>query len=161
MKYIPPLDSADPDAGFVDGNESNGTEGSQVPANAIEHPMREIQNAITAAGIAPNTDDLGQLAKAIKAISIEGFNQNLAPSGFQKLPSGLLLQWGYVPSVQAGGGTLISWPVAFPNRALHGSANHTGAGILSAQCSGVNLNGCTLLHSHPTQVQLTYFVIGY
>lgn len=64
MKYVPPIGGAI-NAPYVDANPAAGTEGSAVPAAAIEHPMREIEAAILAAGLVPSTGNLGQLAEVI------------------------------------------------------------------------------------------------
>jgi len=72
MEYIPPLggDANDP---YIDGDPSTGTEGSIPLAAAIEHPMREIVNAIVALGGTPDAEDLGQLGDLIvEAISGAG-----------------------------------------------------------------------------------------
>lgn len=66
MKYIQPAGEA-ADASYVDGNRSAGTKGSVVPAAAIEHPQREIQEVISFFGLTPSGTDLAQLRKAIEA----------------------------------------------------------------------------------------------
>jgi hypothetical protein len=71
MIYTPPLGSTDPNAVYIDGDESTGTEGSIVPAAAIEHPMREIQNAIIEGGLTPNKGNQTQLATIIKKLSTQ------------------------------------------------------------------------------------------
>jgi len=69
MKYVQPLDQTNPNAGYEDYNPSLGeSEGSVVPGKAIEHPMREIVNVITAAGLIPSGNDLTQLQRAIEII---------------------------------------------------------------------------------------------
>jgi hypothetical protein len=50
-----------------------------------------------------------RLAEAFK-----GANQSLTSAGFQKLPGGLIIQWGQ-SATSAGTGTLVSLPVTFPN----------------------------------------------
>lgn len=42
------------------------------------------------------------------------FGSSLAVSGYQKLPSGLIIQWGQVTG-SAGGTTAVTFPIAFPN----------------------------------------------
>lgn len=44
------------------------------------------------------------------------FSASLAYSGYQKLPSGLILQWG---SGLFASGTSVSFPITFPNACLH------------------------------------------
>jgi hypothetical protein len=71
MKYNPPLGGAPGDP-YIDGNPGAGTEGSTVPAAAIEFPQREIVNVITAAALAPDNADETQLLQAIRAIIAAG-----------------------------------------------------------------------------------------
>ena len=78
MKYVKPLNETDPDAPYIDGDASQDIEGSEVPAAAIEDPMREIVNAITyflgtTENPLPADDaDLQQLRKAIQQAVIDG-----------------------------------------------------------------------------------------
>jgi hypothetical protein len=67
MKYQQPYGELDPDAPYVNGNPSTGTEGSVPPAASIEHPQREIVNLITNAGLAASEADLEQLTKAVRS----------------------------------------------------------------------------------------------
>ncbi|MGJ8619625.1 MAG: gp53-like domain-containing protein [Methylophilaceae bacterium] len=50
-----------------------------------------------------------------------GSNQSLSASGYQKLPGGLIIQWGAGSHGSATGATSISptFPIAFPNAAFH------------------------------------------
>lgn len=66
MKYQPPVGATDPDAPYINRNLGTGTQGSRVPAEAIEDPQREIINAITQSGQTPDEVDLLQLWKAMK-----------------------------------------------------------------------------------------------
>jgi hypothetical protein len=66
MKYQPPYGIADPDASYINGNPASGIEGSIPPAAAIEQPMREIVNVITASQFTPSDGDLAQLLRSIR-----------------------------------------------------------------------------------------------
>ncbi|MNY23320.1 hypothetical protein D3C86_1569820 [compost metagenome] len=46
-----------------------------------------------------------------------GFNQSLTPSGYQKLPGGLIIQWGQT-AASAAGDNVTTVPIAFPNQFL-------------------------------------------
>ena len=70
MKYNPPAGSQDPDAKYVTGQPGK-VRGSAVPAEAVEHPQREIVEVIKKAGLTPSADDLGQLWKAIQQLFTE------------------------------------------------------------------------------------------
>jgi hypothetical protein len=43
--------------------------------------------------------------------------KSLANNGYQKLPSGLIIQWGYA-GVSGSGDTVVTMPIAFPNSGL-------------------------------------------
>lgn len=68
MEYVQPLGEA-ADASYVDANPGTGTEGSTVPAAALEDAQREIVNAITAAGLVPDGGNLTQLTQAIALLA--------------------------------------------------------------------------------------------
>lgn len=70
-----------------------------------------------------STAEAQALANNTKAISplrldeaLKGANQSLAASGYQKLPGGLIIQWGsYASSIAASSGVDIIFPIKFPN----------------------------------------------
>lgn len=67
MKYAPPYDATTEDQSYVDGNPATGTEGSVVPAAAIENPQREIVNVIDYSDIIPASGDNTQLTQAVRS----------------------------------------------------------------------------------------------
>lgn len=80
MKYQPPfkygatpavpgIHSDDADAAYVNGDPTTGEEGSIPPAEAFEHPLREIMAVITDAALVPSHTDLTQLLQAIKKLA--------------------------------------------------------------------------------------------
>jgi hypothetical protein len=54
------------------------------------------------------------ISPATLASALQGTNQSLAANGYQKLPGGLILQWGTYDAVAASSGT-ITFPIPFPN----------------------------------------------
>ena len=93
MKYTQPLNEA-ANSSYVNGNAEQGTQGSIIPANAIEDPQREMQNVIqqaynqslstpahTATGTpaVPVDTDLAQLYQAIRQLAC---------------PAGQIMAWG-------------------------------------------------------------------
>ena len=55
-----------------------------------------------------------------------GSNQNLSSNGYQKLPGGLILQWGVatLPNrTTYQSGSFINFPIAFPNQVFSITAN--------------------------------------
>ena len=57
--------------------------------------------------------------------SFTGTNQSLEMNGYQKLPGGLIIQWGSATTT-GDGGVLITFPISFPNNAWQ-----VGLGLLS------------------------------
>ncbi len=57
--------NANPDASYINGDPTTGTEGSYFPNAAIEHPQRELIKVLTSAGITPSVAVLEQLAEGI------------------------------------------------------------------------------------------------
>lgn len=51
-----------------------------------------------------------------------GFGASLTTNGYQKLPSGLILQWGTVGTFGGEGGLSVTFPIAFPTACLNGNA---------------------------------------
>lgn len=50
------------------------------------------------------------------AKALQGPNQSLLANGYQKLPGGLILQWG--TNATSGGSVAVTFPIAFPNGVL-------------------------------------------
>lgn len=92
MKYVPPHngDTEDPDRPYVDADPGNGIEGSYPAAKGIEHPQREIVNAIAAAGLVPVENDLTQLAQVLALL-----RTSLTPAGAE-------LDWPLSASIPDG-----------------------------------------------------------
>lgn len=79
------------------------------------------------------TDDTVLLTPKKLADAFKGSNLSLVGNGYQKLPSGLILQWGTSASALGSASTFI-FPIAFPNAILIRGAfsNDTGSvGIFS------------------------------
>lgn len=69
-------------------------------------------------------DDGTALTPRKLADSFKGANQQLSGQGFQKLPGGLILQWGELTITNTGN---ITFPSAFPNGVLNVSATAMSA----------------------------------
>lgn len=56
------------------------------------------------------------ISPATLATALGGANQSIAASGYQKLPGGLIIQWGsYTSSIPLQSSVTITLPTAFPN----------------------------------------------
>lgn len=79
------------------------------------------------------TDDTTLLTPKKLADAFKGSNQSVGANGYQKLPSGLILQWGTSASV-SGSASTFTFPIAFPNAMfIRGAFSNDigGAGIFS------------------------------
>lgn len=107
MQYVPPLngDEEDPDRPYVDADPAMGIEGSRPSAMAIEHPIREIVNAIVAGGLVPSGANLSQLAalfagkadvtRGVPVGAVALIAGDDAPSGWLKLNGAALSRASY------------------------------------------------------------------
>ncbi|KVT76488.1 hypothetical protein WK56_03875 [Burkholderia ubonensis] len=98
------------------------------------------------------------------------FANSLTSSGYQKLPSGLIIQWGSVPNIPAGGSATVNYPIAFPNSLLSISAiagaTSTGSSAINGLMAGASSNPKALFVAWNGSSNLTtqmgaYISLGY
>lgn len=95
-----------------------------------------------------------------------GYAQNLTVGGYQILPSGLILQFGVTGAIAAGGGNVLTWPVAFPNAvfASYATARPTANNTLaySVGTRGETLTTVVVTNNHPSNSvpAASYFALG-
>lgn len=79
-----------------------------------------------------------------------------AANGYQKLPSGVIIQWGSQST--ATGGTAVTWPIAFPTACLTVVGTSTSsAGIV--QITPISTTGATMYSNVANIVR--WIAIGY
>lgn len=54
------------------------------------------------------------------------FAASFADNGYQKLPSGLIFQWGLSTSISGNGSVTVTLPIAFPNACVNANATLVG-----------------------------------
>lgn len=95
-------------------NPGTGVAPTLVP-DASSSTKGKVQLAIGAEAQAM-TDALKAITPATLAAAFGGANQSLSQPGYQKLPGGIILQWGYgVTAIYPGAALDISFPITFPN----------------------------------------------
>lgn len=97
-------------------------------ATAPKHPVTKDQldakatiasPAFTGVPTAPNpTAGTRSQALATMQMFANEFVASLAANGYQKLPSGMIIQWGITGALGAGQSTFVTFPIAFPNAIL-------------------------------------------
>jgi hypothetical protein len=94
------------------------------------------------------------------------WTQSFGESGWQKLPSGLILQWG-TGSVSTGVATEVTLPIAYPNAHLscvavigidYGSVGNDAIAVYNRMAGKFTLKG---EHSGSTVMPYSYISIGY
>lgn len=94
--------------------------------------------------------------------AFQGDNQRLAQSGFQKLPGGVVIQWGVQNVPNGAAGTLYSLPIAFPAGSYSVVASHRGStnGTVNVEAVPEGLAQIRLTHNLTNPVDVAYFIVG-
>jgi hypothetical protein len=95
-----------------------------------------------------------------------GSNQSLSSNGYQKLPSGLIMQWGTSSSVGQDSTTTVTYPTAFPTAVGSVQITGTPAGmILGGQgvhtVSNVSTSSFVIQNGTDGTMPFYWFAIGY
>lgn len=91
------------------------------PISVSNNNTISISNATTNSAGAMSAADkakLDGLSQGIPLADFTGTNQLLATNGYQKLPGGLIMQWGKVTTT-SGGRQTITFSIPFPNLVLN------------------------------------------
>lgn len=99
-----------------------------------------------------------KLAKAF-----QGSNQTIAANGYQKLPGGLILQWGSATGINNSAATNITFPIAFPNACRSVVATHVSPTGPVSRIVEVLIQTPTYFdaRSNTTSNAIYWFAIGY
>lgn len=65
----------------------------------------------------------GMAAKVNVVEYVADHAKSLTANGYQKLPSGLIIQWGTTAAITSDGRTMVTFPIAFPTACLSAVAN--------------------------------------
>jgi hypothetical protein len=136
------------------GNGASTLSGNLVAPSTSGNVL--TSNGTTWSSTAPN----------ISQSSFTGSNQSLATDGYQKLPGGLIMQWGTTPVI-AGPGTLaITFGIAFPTNCANvqitikdESTDTSSTGIFAAR--SVTTAGFTLRNGEDPNMIFNWLAIGY
>lgn len=103
-------------AGTGDVEALTGAQATALLSAASETVSGRVELA-DATEAQAQTDSTRALSPARLASALQGSNQSLSANGYQRLPGGLIVQWGSIASTSG------SWPIAFPNAVLWLSAS--------------------------------------
>jgi hypothetical protein len=78
------------------------------------------------------------------------FTNSKTTNGYQKLPSGLIIQWGTSASVGDGSYATVTFPIAFPTACLNASATNSSS-------AGGNVGGTTISNITTTTMRVGHY----
>jgi hypothetical protein len=83
---------------------------------------------------------LGKEVLMNPGVPVAGFASSIAASGYQKLPSGLIIQWS---SLSVGNATAITWPITFPNACLQAIISDGSSTAYACAIGNLSTTGAT------------------
>ncbi|UNK26207.1 hypothetical protein MNO11_15280 [Serratia plymuthica] len=107
-------ETADQKSEFTNGNVAQGVPPTILESAIFNTWQREMCNVVVGSGITLDPTDDGQMLKAIKKTNKDQAPAELSTNGYQKLPSGLIIQWGILNGI---GSTSVTaeFPIKFQN----------------------------------------------
>jgi len=103
------------------------------------------------------------IAPATLAAAFQGGNQSKTSNGYQKLPGGMILQWGTVAS-QAINSISITYPIAFPTECVYVNFILSGNNSTGDSNNPVYTRGLTTWtgwNHNGVSARMDWFAIGY
>lgn len=127
-------------SGFTPVIQASGADSIYVAGVAGAITLTEKTSLYLVAGTASWFGDLGDHALTKSAL----FGSSLGVSGYQRLPSGLILQWGQLgaPGALADETIAVTFPLAYPTSCFQAFA-HDPNNVLSATQYQVSAHGWT------------------
>lgn len=160
---VAPSVPAVPSVGYPTGGNPVGGVPATKPGPYWFHMLTEEMRAvIVAGGVTPDAAVLNQLLQSLPAAlaSRPEMTRVLASAGYQKLPGGLILQWGSVNGVS---GVFGSFPIAFPTSVFRVMAVHgpSASALLDVAVGNVTLAGFNVLHAGGgTSQTISFMALG-
>lgn len=115
-------ETADQNSEFTNGNVAQGVQPTILESAIFNTWQREMCNVVEGSGISLDPKDDGQVLKAIKKTNKDQAPAALSGNGYQKLPSGLIIQW--LSGVSGNDGVMsLPLPIPFPTEVLGGVVN--------------------------------------
>ncbi|MDO9235957.1 MAG: hypothetical protein Q7U28_07995 [Aquabacterium sp.] len=181
----PPTAPASPSIGYATaGNPGAGTPATKPGAYWYHMMTEEIRGVLVAAGLTPSQSDVTQLLQALRAAGVfqtQATNDattkvattafvnpgsSIASTGYLKLPSGLIIQWGSSASISSGANLAVTLPIAFPNNIfnfytlLQQGTDLAAGGAYVGQNRASSLSSITIRNLGPAAAQYSYLAFG-
>lgn len=117
----------------------------------------------TAAEAQAGLDALKSITPATLLSALKGSNQSLAAIGYQKLPGGLIIQWGTTGSIGVGGAISVTFPISFPASVVFASLQAFVNGVSANAAQGVTATttGLSATGTNTSVSQYFWLSIGF
>jgi hypothetical protein len=143
---------------------SGGTGATSVTANSVV--LGNGTSALSGNLVAPGTSGNVLTSNGTTWTSAAlNFDKSLSTNGYQKIPGGLIIQWGITSSISSDGSVTVTLPIAFPNAMLVATAS--GYNISTSGAAGPSMitasysTSSFVIRNDNTAAQATWIAIGY
>jgi hypothetical protein len=117
------------------GQSGTATQNFTLTAEAADGTMK------LARGVAGGTTQDIMIINAAGEVDFPQLVRLYGVSGYQKLPGGLIVQWGPTPTTTPGGGSfVVTYPIIFPNGFLSVIAQGGATSAASIPYSGLDVS---------------------
>jgi hypothetical protein len=109
------------------------------------------------------TGNADTVTNGVYTTNFTSSNQSLTANGYQKLPGGLIMQWGY-SAITANGNTAITFPIAFPSSCVNVQVtqeNDSTSDLYTYRVNTVTTTGFNVRNSMSNTPSAYWFAIGY
>ena len=115
--------------------------------------------------VAPATSSVTRTQKVMQAseLSIEAFENSKSVNGYQKLPGGLIMQWGTISVPTGTAGATVTFPIAFPTACLNAnaSAQQTSSAVISTTLGSMTATTLNIRHGDAETQTVQWQAIGH
>jgi hypothetical protein len=109
------------------------------------------------------TGNADTVTNGVYTTNFTSSNQSLTANGYQKLPGGLIMQWGY-SAIAANGNTAIAFSITFPNSCVNVQViqeNDSTSDLYTYKVNTITTTGFNVRNSMSNTPSAYWFAIGY
>lgn len=106
----------------------------------------------------------GTVTNGVYTTNFSGSNQSLSSSGYQKIPGGLIFQWGETSSINSDSSLSVTFPIAFTTACFQvfstGTATTSGTGEVTLNTRDLTTTTFTMINDGGKASTARWFAIG-